>query len=116
MYRVRRGQQLPPPVEVTIRLENCSLPPLLKYHSQRAPSGPLSEVSGQSASPVALTTREAQLLLASQRVPADIRTRLPDEAPRIALSHTPRHGAEGMSELALMGQRIGRVRTNKAWR
>jgi hypothetical protein len=39
------GQQLPPPVELTTRFANWSLSPVLTYHSQRAPSGPVTQVS-----------------------------------------------------------------------
>jgi hypothetical protein len=38
------GQQVPPP-EPTTMLANCSLSPVLTYHSHRAPSGPASQVS-----------------------------------------------------------------------
>ena len=37
-------QQVLPP-ELTTMLANCSLSPVLTYHSQRAPSGPASQVS-----------------------------------------------------------------------
>ena len=54
----------------------------------------------------------AVALLSSKRIPAEIRTQFPHA--RTALTHTPRHGPEGTSELAWMGQQMGRVRTNKA--
>jgi CheY-like chemotaxis protein len=43
--RAHEGQQVPPPVGVTTWLANCSVSPVLTYHSQRVPSGPCSHVS-----------------------------------------------------------------------
>ena len=41
----RQAEQQVPPLSLMTRLANCSVSPVLTYHSQRAPSGPVSQVS-----------------------------------------------------------------------